>query len=277
MNRYDITTDRGLERCRRFARNQPPGIHDRQKVGTLCLFKPVCREDDSGILTLLDFRQQPPVFEPRSGVQTRRRFVEQQNLRPMKQAPGQLNASLQATREGFNAICGAVLELQSLQQFVNLLPQSCPAATVEMPVVPKVLGHREFVVEAGRLKDDPESPSDLAAAGHYILAGNRDLAAGRDCKRGKDPEQRCLAAAVRAKDPKHCAARYLQIDAGQCRAITVVVGQAFNCNCWDHGTTVGKKQGCDNSKGDTVVPVRLPSRRPLTPDLRHAKIAAGIT
>ncbi len=97
--------------------------------------------------------------------------------------------------------------------------------------MPQVLCRGEFQIDRLGLKNHSNPSANLIRLLGGVKTRNQCAAARRQHERGKNPEQCCLAAAVRAKQPKDFARCYIERNAFECRALAIAVAYIFNTYC----------------------------------------------
>jgi hypothetical protein len=175
---------------------------------------------------------------PGPGVETRRRLVEQQDLRPVEERLGQFHPPLQAPRELLDAVAHPVLQSEPGQFLADPLLQPGARQPVQVAMVEQVFADRQLSIETGRLEDDADPAADGAVAD--VDAGHARGARRGSQRRGEDLEQRGLAAAVRADEAEHFARTHREGDAVQRRPFAVAVSQALNV---DAQLVMGRRRG----------------------------------
>jgi len=108
------------------------------------------------------------------GIEPRRRFVEQQDLRPVDQRARDGEAAFHPARERVDTRVAAIAQLDELEQlrcpFADLRARKVEVATVDHQVVP----HRQLGVDVVLLGHDPEARPDLDTPGRRILTKDRE-------------------------------------------------------------------------------------------------------
>ena len=92
----DVTADLALEILRRALGDQGPFVQDGQTVAALGLLHQVRRQEDGRPVPPAQLQQQLPEIVARSRIETGRRFIQQQDARPVQQPLGDLGAPHQA-------------------------------------------------------------------------------------------------------------------------------------------------------------------------------------
>src|SRR5436853_6578507 len=102
---------------------------------------------------------------------------------------------------------------ESFHHLVDARGQLTAAQTVELSVVAKIFQDREFFVEAGILKDDPNAFAHLIGLPAKIVTEyRRSAACWCECRR-ENLEQRRFAAAVRSEQGENLAPPNVEGDA----------------------------------------------------------------
>ena len=94
-----------------------------------------------------------------------------------------------------------------------------------MPLVGKVFAHGQFLVEAWRLENDPESAPNRARVAREIESENAGAAGGWPDEGGKNPEEGGLAAAVGSEQAEDFARINAEGDLVKRNAISIAVGE----------------------------------------------------
>src|SRR5207245_2139112 len=97
-----------------------------------------------------------------------------------------------------------------------------------MALMPQVLQHGQFAIEARGLEDHADTPADFALVAHYINAKHAYVSLARRDKRAQDAKERCLATTIRPKQTEDLALGNFKADLVECGAFAVAVRQRFD-------------------------------------------------
>jgi hypothetical protein len=134
-----------------------------------------------------------------SGVQTGGRFVEEQHVRPVDEAEGDVEPSLHAAGIGLGQPPGRVGQAEPVEQLLDALPADCATDAVELGLHLQVLASGRLGVEAGLLPYNADRPSHPIGVADDVEARDACLATVCPRERGEDLDRRRLARAVRAE------------------------------------------------------------------------------
>jgi hypothetical protein len=126
-------------------------------------------------------------------------LVEQQEARPVKQRPGDLNPALLAAGEIADLLAGAVGEPRALQLDPGTLAPEPGGQPVEAGVIGEVLADGKLQVERARLEHDAEPAQRLGRLAADVIAEHGDAAGATVVEPGDQRKQRRLARAVQAE------------------------------------------------------------------------------
>src|SRR5579871_4818083 len=117
----------------------------------------------------------------------------------VKQALGQFDASLHASRESFHALFGAIGEANTVQDLFDATFESGTTQPVKMALVPKILVGGQLGIHTLRLENYADLTSEARRIQCCVTTQNNRAAAGWDHQGGQNAEERGFAAAVRAQ------------------------------------------------------------------------------
>src|SRR5262249_51187533 len=100
-----------------------------------------------------------------------------------------------------------------------------------MALVGEVFAHGQFLVEAWRLENDPESAADRARVARESQAENVGAASGWPDKGRKNPEEGGLSAAVRSEQAEDFARVNPEGDLVKRDAISIAMGEPIGGEC----------------------------------------------
>src|SRR5208283_4240314 len=146
-------------------------------------------------------------------VETDRRFVEEENLGPMQDAPREVELLLHAARVLLHPPVGGLLEVDPREHLVDPSFPIGAGDPVEVREVAKVLSRADAGVQAPLAAEDQPHPraQPVRIADHVVPEDER-LALGRKEERGEDLRERGLAGAVGTEQPEDGTAFDRQVD-----------------------------------------------------------------
>jgi len=146
-----------------------------------------------------------PDVAARLGVEAEGGLVEEQDLGPVGQAPGDLQAPLHAARVLVDQHAGLVGELDQGQDLVDAAPALGLAEAVHHGVELEVLAAGQAAVEGRLLEDDADALAHGVAVAGDVEAGHDGGARGRPEEGREHVDRRRLAGPVRAEKPEQLA------------------------------------------------------------------------
>src|SRR5438270_1595301 len=106
---------------------------------------------------------------------------------------------------------------------------------VKMSLMPEVLCRGKFQINRLGLEYHTDPSANFVGLLRRVKTRYQCAAAAGQHERGKNPEQRRLSAAVRAKQPKDFASRYVKRNPFESRALAITVAYVLHAN---HGGSV---------------------------------------
>src|SRR4051794_8310524 len=92
----------------------------------------------------------------------------------------------------------------------------------------QVFSRGQFDINACRLKNHADVVANCIGFARGVVSADSRRAGSRQHERGKNAEQRCLAAAIRAEQPKNFRRSDVKRNSVQCRAFTIRMTQSLN-------------------------------------------------
>ena len=152
----------------------------------------------------------------RTGIEPRRRLVEQQQDRARQQGPGEGDLLLHPAGEVLHRLPAAIFrKADTLQDPWNLLTRIACGHPVEPGRVAKVLGGRHLLEEARLHRDAVDEPLHGALFGEDVMAEHPGAATVVQQQRRQQADQRRLARAVLAQDRDALTAAHREADVPQ--------------------------------------------------------------
>src|SRR5215831_17952022 len=148
----------------------------------------------------------------------------------MKQTLGQLNATLHASRKRLNPLFGTIGQSNSRQDFFHSPLQCATTQPIKMALMPQVLVGGQLWIDALRLEHNTDLTSELRRFLRSIASQHNGVASSGNHQSRKNPEQRRLAAAVRAQQSEELRWTYVERNAVQRSAILVFMNEILNGN-----------------------------------------------
>src|SRR3979409_6363 len=99
-----------------------------------------------------------------------------------------------------------------------------------MSLMPKILIRGELPIDALRLKYYPNLPTHLGGVLRCIASHHERATGAGNHQRGKNPEERCLTAAVRTQQAKQLRRTYLERDSIESGTVLVSMNKILNRN-----------------------------------------------
>jgi len=161
------------------------------------------------------------------GVEAAERFVEQQNLRIVKDRASQAQPLRLAARERVRI--GVALEVE-IDDFEHLVASSAPlraANPISRRKELQILDHLHVVVHAKEVGHVADEPANLLGLGIDRIAADVRFAPGRVEQRGDDPHRRGLARAVGTDEAEAIPLVQREIDVSDGERVAVLLGQPF--------------------------------------------------
>jgi len=147
------------------------------------------------------------------GVDAHRRLVHEQQLRPVEQPGGDVDAPLHAAGEGLDVILGPVAQPDLGQQFVDA-PLQLPAAhAIEAAPKAEVVAGAQRAIEGDLLGHDADVPANAEGVAGDGVAGDFSRAAGRLDEAAEHVDRGGLARAIGAEQTEDFAAQDAEGDA----------------------------------------------------------------
>src|ERR1035437_7625260 len=220
----------GLGRAQRY---QTAFVQDGEAVAAFGFFHQVRGDDDGDALLIAEDLEVLPKVAPGAGIEAGRGLVEEQNLRMVEQAFGQLDAALHTAGKCFHAVAGAVQQSYTREYLCDSLLEFGAAQPVEMSLMPEIFIGGELGVDALGLEDDADVAAQGAGLANGVQAGDHGAAGSRNHERGKNSEQSGLAAAVRTEKTEEFGGANVERDAVERDAILVAMHEIANGNSND--------------------------------------------
>ena len=181
-------------------------------------------------------------LDPGARVQPGGGLVEQQDLRIVDERVGEAQPLLHAARQRLDVVVALVAEVDELEQVGDHPPPprrpDAVAAREEVQVFP----HLHVVVDAERVRHEPEDAPDLVRVPGDGHAGDLGLARRRQQQRRQDPQRRRLAGAVGPDETEDLALLHRQVDAGHGERAVVALDQALGADDLGHWSVPGDRQ-----------------------------------
>src|SRR5208282_2866755 len=214
----------------RAERYQVAFVQDGETVAAFGFFHQVSGDNDGDALLIAQDLEILPKVAPSTGIETGRRLVEEQNLGMVKQAFGELDATLHSSGKSFHAIGTAVEQSDAGKDLVDAGFKFGPAQTVEVSLMPEVFVGRELGINALGLEDDTDVAAQGPRLADGIEAGDGGAPGRGDHERGENAEQGGFAAAVRPQQTKKLGGANVEGDAVERGAILVTMDKVANRN-----------------------------------------------
>ena len=208
----DVGADHALEGVGGVERHQLPLVDDGDAVAVLGLLHVVSgHEDGDGVLPLqLDYVV-PDVLAG-LGVEADGRLVEEEDVRVVEHAAGDLEAAPHAAGVGADDGVAAVPEVDDAERFFDARGVLFAGHVVDVGVEAHVLVGGEAVVEGRVLEDEADGLADGVPLGGDVVAGDSGAAGGRAHEGAEDVDGGGLAGAVRAEEAEYLALLHLEAD-----------------------------------------------------------------
>ena len=169
-------------------------------------------EKERAALLGAQMRDHVPHRNARGRVEAGGGFVQEQDLRVVHQAAGDLQAPPHAPRQGGGKGAGAVGEADGFQQLRGALAAPRSGDAVEPGVNANILGAGELGVAGHVLRNHSNRGAHRVGVANDIVPGHDRRAAGGRHQRGQHADERALAGAVGSEQAEDLAALDLEAD-----------------------------------------------------------------
>src|ERR1019366_943229 len=210
LHGHDVAAERRLQSGGRVEREKAPLVENADAGSGLGLLEKVCREENRSARS---GKRGEYVHEvaPGARVEARRGLVEEEHGRLVEERLDDLNAPREAAGQSLDEIVCPILEAERLEKLADARGERAPGKGIQRTLKHEVLHDGEFLVEARRLEYDAEAPAHLATRRGTEPVDGEAPPARRQQGR-ENPEQRRLAAAIRAEEREGLAARHGERD-----------------------------------------------------------------
>jgi len=222
---HPVLADAGLERLGRVDRDDLAVVDDRDPAAVLGLVHVVRGEEDGDVLALLQLVDVAPDRRAGLRVQAHGRLVEEQHMRGVQQAPGDLQTALHAAGVGADQAFAPVPQAHHLQHLTYPRRDRRLRHAVQVGVEAQVLLGREVAVQRGVLEHQPDVAPHRVPLGGHVVPGHDGPPRRRPDQRAQDADRGGLARAIRAEETERLAARDLEVDAPDGLDLAVSLGQ----------------------------------------------------
>jgi hypothetical protein len=141
------------------------------------LLEVVRREEDGHLLVAGEALDLPPQIGARLGVEASRRLVEEQHLRPVDEAEGDVEPALHAPGVGLGHPPAGVGQAEPFQQLLDALAPLGAEDPVDLGLHLEVLATRRVGIEPGPLPDSTDRAAHLLRVADDVEACYTSLAA----------------------------------------------------------------------------------------------------
>ena len=151
------------------------------------------------------FLQHPDVLPHRGpclDVEAQGGLVQEEQLRVVDEAAGELEPPPHPPRVGLHLAVRRVLELDELQELLGVRLRVAPRQAVEVCAEQDVLVTGHVLVRGVLLRDDAHVPPDVGRLRADVETADRGLAGGRPHHRREDVDGRALTRAVGPQEPE---------------------------------------------------------------------------
>src|SRR5882672_12687346 len=148
----------------------------------------------------------------------------------MQQAFCQLDAALHSAGESFDEFLGSIRQADAGENFLDALFQRCAAKAVQMTLMPEIFVGGELQIDALCLKYDADLPPQGRGFLRRVAAHDSGAACCRQHQGRKNPEERGLAAAVRAQQAEQLRGAHVERNAVESGPVPVAMYQVLNGN-----------------------------------------------
>jgi hypothetical protein len=223
---HPVLAHAGLQRLGRVDRHDLAVIDDRDAVAVLGLVHVVGGQEDRNILAALQVVDVVPDRRPGLRVQANRRLVEEQHVRRVQQAAGDLQSPLHTARVGADQAVLAVPQAHHVHDLPHPGRHGRAGHPVELGMEAQVLLGGQVSVQGGVLEDQPDVAADRVALGRGIVAGHARGARRSVRERAEDLDRRGLARAVGPEEAESLSPGHLEVNAAYGLDLSVLLGQA---------------------------------------------------
>jgi len=149
-------------------------------------------------------------------------------MRAMEEPFGKLNPTLETSGEGFNQLSGAIRKTHRGQELMDPMGEGSSPQAVEMSLVAKVLHDGQFLIQAGGLKDDADTPSNPMRLPDDIQIEDLSPASCRKQEGREDLEDGGFPPTVGAQESKNLTTGYRKGYPCKGLSVTVNVPEVFH-------------------------------------------------
>ena len=166
----DVAADRRGKFFRSAQGHQFPVTHDADAIGACGFLHEVGGAEGCDAVFSAEFFECRPEIETRARVESRRGFVQKQDLGTDQEALGDLGPALESSREDLDRIVQAIGQVQGLRGFIDARFEFRTLESVEGSAAAEVFQNGQLAIETRRLEDDAEPCSDFRGLRDHIMA-----------------------------------------------------------------------------------------------------------
>ncbi len=227
MQRHLFLAELFHERGFLLDQDQFPLVDYADAVGHFLGFIDVVRGQDDGHAAVAQRPDQPPHVAAQFHIHARGRFVEEQDLRLVRQGLGDQHAALHAARQRHDLVVALVPQRQVAQHLPEM--RRVARAAEQPPAEAHRVPHGLERVGVQLLRHQADLRPRCAVIAHDVVAVGEHRSRGRRDDPADDADQRRLSRAVGPEQGEDLALADFEVDALQClQARSVGLGQVGN-------------------------------------------------
>ena len=237
-----VATDLPLERAGVAAGDDAAAVDDDDVVGEALGFVEVLRGQQQRGAAVDERVEDLPQLGARPRVESRRRLVEEQHLRPGDERGGEVEPAAHPARVPRHHTVGGLGERELLEQLDSAGAGVLAAQLMQLAEHHEVLPPGEQGVDGGVLGGEADAPAHLAALGGDVETGDRGRPGRGIGERRENAHRRRLAGAVRPEHGGDGAGVDLDVDAGEGGVVAVELDEVAG----DDGVAdveIGRRRG----------------------------------
>jgi hypothetical protein len=165
------------------------------------------------------------------------RLVEQEHLGVVDERVGEAQPLLHAARQRLDVRIALAGEVDEVEQVADHPPPVRGRDAIAAPEEVEVLPDLHVVIDAERIRHEPEDAADLVGVPDHRVAADLGLAGARFQQRGQDPQRGRLPGAVGPHETEDLARLDREVDAGHGDRPVVALHQSIGSDDRAHPTT----------------------------------------
>ncbi len=225
LDLHPVLAHAGLERLRRVDGHDLPVVDDGDPVAVLGLVHVVRGQEDGDVFPGLQVVDVLPDRRAGLRVQAHGRLVQEQHVRRVQQAAGDLQPPLHAARVGADQAVPAIPQPDHVEHLLHPRLHRRGRDGVQLRVEPEVLRPGQVVIQRGVLEHQPDVAAHRVPLADHVVAGHAGPPGGRPGQRAEDLDGGGLPGPVRPQEAERLSRRDLEVDAADRLDVPVALGQ----------------------------------------------------